>query len=183
VTEQSTEARTEERSGGLGYAIAGVLVVVVLGAATRFLETHVPLWAAGTPFAKVAKSIEFPVYAIALGLIGNVVLSKLALRDALSGISRGYRTEFFIKTGLVLLGASINLKVLVTAAVPAIIQALLLISIVFGFTWWLGGRLGMGHSCVPCSHRPCRSAGSARPSRPLAQCRPSVNNSPTPHRW
>ena len=30
-----------------------------------------PQWAAGTPFAKVAKSIEFPVYAIALGLIGN----------------------------------------------------------------------------------------------------------------
>ena len=38
---------------------------------------------------------------------------KLALRDALS---KGFRTEFFIKTGLVLLGASINLKLLVTAA-------------------------------------------------------------------
>jgi uncharacterized membrane protein YadS len=58
-------------------------------------------------------------------------------------LSKGFRTEFFIKTGLVLLGASINLKVLVTAAGPAIIQALLLISIVFGFTWWLGGRLGL----------------------------------------
>lgn len=91
-------------------------------------------------FAKVAKSIEFPVYAIALGLFGNAVLTKLAVRDALSN---GFRTEFFIKTGLVLLGASINLKVLVTAAGPAIIQALLLISIVFGFTWWLGGKLGL----------------------------------------
>jgi uncharacterized membrane protein YadS len=30
-----------------------------------------------------------------------------------------------------------------TDAGPAIIQALLLISIVFGFTWWLGGRLGL----------------------------------------
>lgn len=140
MTEQDTETRTEERSGGLGYAIAGVLVVIAIGAATRFLESHVPLWATDAPFAKVAKSVEFPVYAIALGLIGNAVLSKLALRDALS---RGFRTEFFIKTGLVLLGASINLKVLVTAAVPAIIQALLLISIVFGFTWWLGGRLGI----------------------------------------
>jgi hypothetical protein len=38
---------------------------------------------------------------------------------------------------------SINLKVLVTAAGPAIIHALLLISIVFGFTWWLSGRLGL----------------------------------------
>jgi uncharacterized membrane protein YadS len=144
VTEQTTETRTEEAPpSGIGYAVAGVLVVIALGAAARFLEAHVPQWSAGTPFAKVAKSIEFPIYAIALGLIGNAVLSKLALRDALAGISRGYRTEFFIKTGLVLLGASINLKVLVTAAGPAIIQALLLISIVFGFTWWLGGRLGI----------------------------------------
>ncbi len=68
-----------------------------------------------------------------MGLIGNLVLSRLALRDALS---KGFRTESFIKTGLVLLSASIHLKVLVTAAVPAI-------SIVFGFTWWLGGRLGL----------------------------------------
>jgi uncharacterized integral membrane protein (TIGR00698 family) len=139
VTEQTTtEDRIQARDHGIGYAIAGVLVVIALGAATRFLEQEVPQWAAGTPFAKVAKSIEFPVYAIILGLIGNFVLSKLALRDALA---RGFRTEFFIKTGLVLLGASINLKVLVTAAGPAIIQALLLISIVFGFTWWLGGVL------------------------------------------
>jgi uncharacterized integral membrane protein (TIGR00698 family) len=146
VTDQTADERThtdaadEERSSGIGYAVAGVVVVLALGAATRFLEREVPLWAAGSPFAKIAKSIEFPVYAIALGLIGNAVLSRLALRDALS---RGFRTEFFIKTGLVLLGASINLKVLVTAAGPAIIQALLLISIVFGFTWWLGGRLGL----------------------------------------
>ena len=141
MTEQTADQATREESKPvLGYAIAGVVVVVALGALTRFLEQEVPHWAAGTPFAKVAKSIEFPIYAIALGLIGNFVLSKLALRDALS---KGFRTEFFIKTGLVLLGASIILKVLVTAAGPAIIQALLLISIVFGFTWWLGGRLGL----------------------------------------
>ncbi|OBB08224.1 hypothetical protein A5668_13500 [Mycolicibacterium fortuitum] len=136
----STEERSEQRSPRIGYAVAGVLVVIALGAATRFLETEVPHWAAGTPLAKVAKSVEFPVYAIALGLIGNAVLARFALRDVLS---QGFRTEFFIKTGLVLLGASINLKVLATAAGPAIIQALLLISIVFGFTWWLGGRLGL----------------------------------------
>lgn len=135
-----TEERPEQRSPKIGYAVAGVLVVIALGAAARFLETEVPHWAAGTPFAKIAKSVEFPVYAIALGLIGNAVLARLALRDVLS---QGFRTEFFIKTGLVLLGASINLKVLATAAGPAIIQALLLISIVFGFTWWLGGRLGL----------------------------------------
>ncbi len=148
MTEQETAATTDSPDTtepaqprlSIGAVVAGVLVVIALGAATRFLESHVPQWAAGTPFARVAKSIEFPVYAIALGLFGNFVLTKLALRDALSA---GFRTEFFIKTGLVLLGASINLKLLVTAAGPAILQALLLITTVFGFTWWLGGRLGL----------------------------------------
>ncbi|MGW4096670.1 YeiH family protein [Mycobacterium sp. NPDC004974] len=136
----STKERSQQRTSKIGYAVAGVLVVIALGAATRFLETQVPHWASGTGLAKIAKSVEFPFYAIALGLIGNAILAKFALRDALS---QGFRTEFFIKAGLVLLGASINLKVLATAAGPAIIQALLLISIVFGFTWWLGGRLGL----------------------------------------
>ncbi|WP_107657717.1 YeiH family protein [Nocardia suismassiliense] len=124
----------------VGAIVAGIAVVVVLGALTRYFDTHVPKWAADTPFKRVAKSIEFPVYAIAIGLLGNVILTKLALRDRLSA---GFRTEFFIKTGVVLLGASINLKILVTAAGPSILQALLLITAVFGFTWWLGGRLGL----------------------------------------
>lgn len=128
------------RRSDIVWAVGGIAAVVVLGALTRYLEQHVPVWAADTPLKRVAKSIEFPVYAIALGLIGNVILSKLNLRERLSS---GFRTEFFIKTGVVLLGASINLKVLVTAAGPSIVQALLLISIVFGFTWWLGGRLGL----------------------------------------
>ncbi|GAA4585925.1 hypothetical protein GCM10023194_30220 [Planotetraspora phitsanulokensis] len=80
------------------------------------------------------------MYAIVLGLLGNAVLTATGLRDRLAG---GFRTEFFIKTGLVLLGASINLKVIATAAGPAILQAIVLISGVFLFTWWLGGRLGL----------------------------------------
>ena len=115
-------------------------MVVALAALSRFLEQTVPAAAKGTAFAGVAAAIEFPVYAILLGLLGNVVLTRLGLRDRLAG---GFRTEFFIKTGLVLLGASINFAVILTAAGPAILQALVLISVVFGFTWWLGGRLGL----------------------------------------
>jgi uncharacterized integral membrane protein (TIGR00698 family) len=125
---------------GLGPALAGVAVVVALAALARFLEQTLPAAAKGTAFAGVAAAIEFPVYAILLGLLGNVVLTRVGLRDRLAG---GFRTEFFIKTGLVLLGASINFAVIVTAAGPAILQALVLISVVFGFTWWLGGRLGL----------------------------------------
>lgn len=125
---------------GAGVALAGVAVVLVLGGIARFLEQTVPAATKGTTFGGFAGAIEYPVYAVALGLLGNVVLTQLGLRDRLAG---GFRTEFFIKTGLVLLGASINIAVVVSAAGPAIVQAVVLITVVFGFTWWLGGRLGL----------------------------------------
>lgn len=42
-----------------------------------------------------------------------------------------------------LLGAPINLEVIVGAAGPAVVQSVLLIGVVSGFSWWLGGRLGL----------------------------------------
>ena len=122
-----------------GFA-GGLAVVLALGAGTHLLSEGVPAWTKGTAFGSIAKSIEFPIYAILLGLLGNVVLTSTGLRDRLLP---GFRTEFFIKTGLVLLGASINFAVIVRAAGPAIAQAVLLISFVFFFTWWIAGRLGV----------------------------------------
>jgi len=131
--------RAPERTAA-GWALGGVAVVVALAAVTRFLEQTVPAATKGTAIGGVAAAVEYPVYAILLGLLGNAVLTQLGVRDRLAG---GFRTEFFIKTGLVLLGASINIAVIVSAAGPAILQAVVLISVVFGFTWWLGGRLGL----------------------------------------
>ncbi|GAA0999164.1 putative sulfate exporter family transporter [Acrocarpospora macrocephala] len=130
-----TPEHTTENSS-FAWAAGGVLAVLVLGAATRYLEQNVPEWFEGD----FASAIEYPVYAILLGLLGNAVLTATGVRDRLAG---GFRTEFFIKTGLVLLGASINLSVIVTAAGPAIIQGIVLITSVFLFTWWLGGKLGL----------------------------------------
>ncbi|GAA0394732.1 YeiH family protein [Micromonospora gifhornensis] len=122
------------------WTAAGLLVVLLLAALTRYLEQQVPEWAAGTALEDIAAAIEYPVYAIVLGLLGNLVVTLTGLHDR---IAAAFRTEFFIKTGLVLLGASINLAVIASAAGPAIAQALLLISGVFLFTWWLAGRLGL----------------------------------------
>lgn len=128
------------RSPGPVFLIAGFVVLFGLAWLTRFLEQNVPGWLADTALGGVAKSVEYPVYAIALGLLGNAALSALGLRARLAA---AFKTEFFIKTGLVLLGATVNLAVIVTAAGPAIAQAFLLITLVFGFTRWLGGRLGI----------------------------------------
>ncbi len=122
------------------WRLGGVAVVLVLGGLVRYLEQTVPDAAEGTALSGIADAIEYPVYAIALGLLGNVVLTLTGLRERLSG---GFRTEFFIKTGLVLLGASIDFSVIVRAAGPAVVQAVVLITVVFGFTWWLAGRAGV----------------------------------------
>lgn len=119
---------------------AGLAAVIVGGIVTRYLAVNVPEWTADTSLAGIGAGVEFPIYAIALGLLLNVLLHATGLRDKLAG---GFRTEFFIKTGLVILGAGIVLSVIVRAAGPAIIQAVLLISSVFAFTWWLGGFLGL----------------------------------------
>ncbi|MEV5408887.1 putative sulfate exporter family transporter [Thermopolyspora sp. NPDC052614] len=138
---QADAARGTAASGsGLPWALAGLVVVLALAAVTRLLDKNVPDLLDGTALGDIAAAIEYPVYAIVLGLLGNAVLTATGLRDRLAG---GFRTEFFIKTGLVLLGASINLKVIVTAAGPAIIQAIVLISAVFLFTWWIGGKFGL----------------------------------------
>ncbi|MDI1464635.1 putative sulfate exporter family transporter [Catellatospora sp. KI3] len=120
------------------WTVLGLLFVLVLGAGARWLEDLVPAVAKGTSLEKSSLAIEYPIYAIALGLVGNLIITLLGLRDR---IADAVRTEFFIKTGLVLLGASINLSLIVKAAGPAIVQALLLITTVFLFTWYFGGLL------------------------------------------
>ncbi|GAB3472910.1 YeiH family protein [Nocardiopsis coralliicola] len=126
--------------GRWAWAAAGAAVVVLLAAATRFLEAQVPAAAAGTAFAGFAEAVEYPVYAILLGLLGNLLLSASGLRERLAP---AFRTEFLIKTGLVLLGSTVLFDVVVQAAGPAVLQALALVTAVFLFTWWLGGRLGL----------------------------------------
>jgi uncharacterized membrane protein YadS len=114
--------------GRWGWTAIGLAFVLVLAAITRFLDLNVATAFAKTPLANVAKTIEYPIYAIVLGLGGNVALNVLGVRDRMRA---AFRTEFFIKTGLVLLGASINLNVIV------------MISSIFLFTWWLAGVAGL----------------------------------------
>ncbi len=126
-----------EKLGRLGRTLASVVLVFGLAWLVRLLDRHVPDWLTDITWVK---SIEFPVYAIAVGLIAGAVLAVLGLREHLAA---AVRTELYIKTGLVLLGASINLAVIAQAALPAIGQSILLIAGVFLFAWVLGGLLGL----------------------------------------
>ncbi len=141
ATLEPTMTRSEARPLAPAlWTAAGLVVLLVLAAMTRFLDINVPVWLKGTDAAGAAKAVEFPVYAIILGLLANGILAGLGVRERMRG---AFRTEFFIKTGLVLLGATINLSLIISAAGPAILQAVLLISTIFLFTWWLGGLFGL----------------------------------------
>jgi uncharacterized membrane protein YadS len=118
------------------FAIS-LAIVLVLAWIVRVLDKNMPLW---FPDVKWVKSVEFPIYAIIVGLIGGVVLAALGVRER---FNMAFRTEFFIKTGLVLLGASINLQVIADNLGPAIAQACILITTVFLFTWFLAAVLGV----------------------------------------
>lgn len=137
----SAQAHSEAVAGsrpalrGLEFVIS-LLIVVALSIGVWWLTKRLPLLFTGN-VSRVLKTIEFPVYAILLGFVARGILSITGLLDRLSG---AFRTEFFLKTGVILLGASINLVNLVKIGAGGIIQSIILIITVF-FTAWFLGRL------------------------------------------
>jgi uncharacterized membrane protein YadS len=92
------------------------------------------------PLGIPGRALEYPIWAALLGLAGNALLKRAG---AYAAVEPGLRMELFLKIGLVLLGASVNVSQLVSAAAGATLQGVILIGGVFLFCWWLGGRFGL----------------------------------------
>lgn len=79
--------------------------------------------------------IEYVIFALIIGLLmGNLTTVPNWLREAA-------RSEFFIKTGLVILGTNVLFTDIIKAGVPGILQAVLVVSVVWFFALWLSRRL------------------------------------------
>lgn len=79
--------------------------------------------------------IEYVVFALVAGLlIGNLTSIPQWLKEAA-------RSEFFIKTGLVILGTSVLFTDIVQAGIPGILQAVAVVSVVWFFSLWLSRLL------------------------------------------
>ncbi|SHM41420.1 conserved hypothetical integral membrane protein [Chitinophaga jiangningensis] len=79
--------------------------------------------------------LEYVVFALVLGLIlGNI-------RATPEWLKKAARSEFFIKTGLVILGSSILFTDIIKAGLPGIVQALLVVAAVWFFALWLSRKL------------------------------------------
>lgn len=136
----SVVKQEKSASPGVVNFLVGLVIVVALSFLARWLKLQVygvkDLFGLGIP----GKVLEFPLWAALLGLIFNPVLKAVKVFDY---AKPGFRTELFLKIGLVLLGAGISFKIIVTAAAGAIIQGVIMVAAVFLFSWWLGGKFGL----------------------------------------
>lgn len=79
--------------------------------------------------------LEYVIWALVIGLfISNVIGIPGWLRPAI-------KTEFYIKTGVILLGAGILFNEIVTAGVYGIVQAILVVVVVWYACFWIARKL------------------------------------------
>jgi uncharacterized membrane protein YadS len=82
-------------------------------------------------------NLEPPLVALVLGLVISNLIGLPRFFDA------GFRVEFYIKTGIVLLGATLPLTLMVWAGPVAILQASIVSVVTFSVIYWAGVRLGL----------------------------------------
>ncbi len=128
--------------GYLVCAAAGLALLghspgkIVIGFPVVFLIAWFSLFLAGN-YTINDYGLEYVLWCLGLGLlISNTVGVPAWLKPAV-------QTEFYIKTGLVILGAGILFGEIVQAGIYGIVQAFLVISVVWYFCFWLCKRFGI----------------------------------------
>jgi uncharacterized integral membrane protein (TIGR00698 family) len=112
--------------GPVGAFIAGFPIVFALAWAARFI--------AGNGLF-VEWGIEYVIFALAIGLaISNTFGVPDWLKPAI-------QTEYYIKTGLVILGAGLLFQEVLQAGVLGIVQAVIVVATVWYLCFWLAKRL------------------------------------------
>ena len=121
--------------GALGIAlIGGNLRAFMIGFPVVFILAWLARVIAGNGLF-VDYGIEYVIFALLLGLlISNTIGTPAWLRAAV-------QTEFFIKTGLVILGAGLLFMEVIQAGALGLVQAVLVVLVVWYFCFWLARRL------------------------------------------
>ena len=86
--------------------------------------------------------LEYPAWALGVGLAANLALGAVGWRRPLAAASR---SEFFLKTGLVLMGATVPFRDVLSVGARGLVQAAVLVSSVFLVTWYAGALLRLEH--------------------------------------
>src|SRR4051812_19489655 len=122
--------------------ISSIAISLSGGSANRFIKGFLLIFVLGIVSLVIAGNktinyygIEYVVFALFSGLlIGNLATLPAWLKEAA-------RSEFFIKTGLVILGTSILFTDIIQAGIPGILQAVVVVAAVWFFSLWLSRLL------------------------------------------
>ncbi len=130
---------------GVGILILGVIAMGLLGRNVGgfiagfpiiFILAWIGLLIPGN-FTVKDFGIEYVLWCLVLGLfVSNVI----GLPDWLRA---GVQTEFFIKTGLVILGTGILFKEILEAGFLGILQAICVVGVVWYLTYWIARKMGV----------------------------------------
>ncbi len=128
---------------GLAYLILAAIGVALMGGAVGkfivgFPVVYVLAWLAQLIAGNSGVNywgLEYVIFALAIGLfVSNVLGVPAWLMEAV-------RTEYYIKTGLVILGAGILFFEIVQAGALGIVQALLVVAAVWYVCYWLSKQM------------------------------------------
>ncbi|HUA89975.1 MAG TPA: putative sulfate exporter family transporter [Steroidobacteraceae bacterium] len=122
---------------GLGATALGYRFMRFVAAFAALFVVALGLYATGQWDQAAHYNLEPPLVALALGLlVSNTVGTPGWLQPAL-------RVEFYIKTGIVLLGAGLPLTLIVWGGSVAIVQAAIVSLVTFGVIYFVATRLGL----------------------------------------
>ena len=128
---------------GILYLVVAVAGIALLGGSVRAFAAGFPVIFALAWFSQVIAGnatlnywgLEYVIFALAIGLvISNVFGVPGWLKEAA-------KSEYYIKTGLVVMGASILFSELLQAGALGIIQALTVVFVVWYVCFWLARKL------------------------------------------
>lgn len=117
--------------------------LILLGASARrflagftavFALAWISQWIAGNASVN-AWGLEYVIFGLALGLFLNHAFTLP------NWLREGARTEFYIKTGLVIMGSSILFPELLKAGSLGLIQAVLVVVVIWYAAFWLARKL------------------------------------------
>ena len=134
------------------YLALFALWAVLFGAGARalgwkvsqFLTSFVFVFVVSVPIFTLGQwnqadhyNLEPPLVALVLGLL----ISNLNLLPR--WMDAGFRVEYFVKTGIVLLGATLPFTLIIWAGPVAILQASIVSLVTFGVIYFVGRKLGL----------------------------------------
>ncbi len=122
---------------GAGVTLLGIPLRQFLGAFTAVFLASIVIFTIGQWDKASFYNLEPPLVALGLGLIVSNLIGLPRRMDS------GFRVEFYVKVGIILLGATLPFTLIGWAGPVALLQAGIVSVVTFGVIYFVGSKLGL----------------------------------------